>query len=150
MNNYKLADIQNLATTIKKRQGYKSYASKYGVTPFQVGQLIDWTKGTENGNFEVTIPEKGKKKTDWAWVVTKYDSEVFQPNYSWFVDVKGEGEGYVSFNETQNSGLLAAIGIVPEDEEPKVKVKKEAMKTSDGKSYSAYKFTLMNKIDKPE
>ena len=150
MNNYKLADVQNLEMTVKKRNGYKSYTTKFGVKPFMAGRTIDWQVGPENGNFEAAVPEKGKKKDDWAWTITPYDDEKFQEKYSRLVDVAGEGEGYIDLNAKQEKGLNACIASVPEDEDPIVIVKKEALKTSSGQSYSAYKFTLVNIGDAPE
>ena len=143
MQNYKLADIQNLKTTVEKRQGYKSFSTKFGSEKFMVGRLIDWTnKSPLEGNFESAVPKKGVKKDDWAWKVENYDTETWQEKFSWKVDVDGEGEGYIDLNEYQNNGLLEAIAGLTEEHEAIIKVKKEARTAKNGKAYSAYVFML--------
>jgi hypothetical protein len=154
MNNYKLMDVMNLKMTVEKRQGYQTYVTKYdetGKTKFKVGRLIDWNTATpDDGNFESCAPEKGVKRDDWKWAVTKYDSNKFDSKYSWKVDVEGEGEGYIDLNEKQNKLLTACIAGISEEDDAVVKVKKEAMETKSGQAYSAYKFTLLSSSDKPE
>ena len=143
MINFKLADIQNLKTTIEKRQGYKSFSTKFGSEKFMVGRLIDWkNKSPLNGNFEAATPQKGVKKDDWEWKVENYSSETWQEKYSWKVDVDGEGEGYIDLNEYQNGALMSAIEGITEDQVAIIKVKKEARTAKNGKAYSAYVFIL--------
>ena len=106
----KINEIVNIEVTAKYKSGFETWKTKYGSDEFLIGRVKDWKKPPEEeGNFEVSKPEKGVKVKDRKWETIPYIRDAFQNSYNWtFIDKSGE-ELKLELSWLQNKNLTEKL-----------------------------------------